>query len=343
MGKVGPTTRDLAKAAGVSLATVDRVLNSRVGVQTKTITRVNAAAEKIRFVRDISAANLSRSRNYSFLFVLPLEGDQFLGELVAHIGEANNAFAPERVTVDAKNINVGDPHLVAKFLAQIDLKQYSGIAVMVPESPQVRDAVNRLGERGIKVVQFLSGQPTTEEFDFVGTDNYASGATAGSLMRRFLHSGAGKIVVISETMQSLSSIERRLGFDNIMTNSFPNITVLPSLETYGDDARAQKIIGNTFKNHSDIVGLYVVSSEARIPIKILSQYPQAKNIIRIAHERTPFTENALNCGELDAVIAQNPGHVVRSAIRILRARCEKREPLASQENIRIEIFLKENL
>ena len=343
MGKVGPTTRDLAIAAGVSLATVDRVLNSRFGVQSKTIIKVNEAAEKIGFVRDISAANLSRSRNYSFLFVLPLAGDQFLGELLGKIEEANKAFASERITVAAKRINVNDPHAVANFLSHIKPEEFSGLAIMVPESPQVRDAVNRLGERGIRVVQFLSGQPTTKEFDFVGTNNYASGATAGSLMRRFIRSNTGKIVVISETMQSLSSIERRLGFDDIMTNNFPNITVLPSLETYGDDARAKKIISNTFKNYPDIVGFYVISSEARIPIEIVSQYPAAKNIIRIAHERTPFTENALKVGELDAVIAQNTGHVVRSALRILRARCDQREPLASQENIRIEIFLKENL
>lgn len=343
MGKVGPTTRDLAIAAGVSLATVDRVLNSRFGVQTKTITKVNEAAERISFVRDISAANLSRSRNYSFLFVLPLVGDQFLGELLAKIEEANRAFAAERVTVTSQRINVNDPHGVANFLSQIDPEEFNGLAIMIPESPQVRDAVNRLGERGIKVVQFLSGQPTINKFDFVGTDNYASGATAGSLMRRFLRSGKGKIIVISETMQSLSSIERRLGFDNLMSDNFPNITVLPSLETYGDDARAQKIISSTFQNHPDIVGFYVISSEARIPVEIVCQYPKAKNIIRIVHERTPFTENALKCGDLDAVIAQNPGHVVRSALRILRARCDQREPLASQENIRIEIFLKENL
>jgi LacI family transcriptional regulator len=144
-------------------------------------------------------------------------------------------------------------------------------------------------------------------------------------------------------MQSLSSIERRLGFDDVIARNFPNINVLPSLETYGDDGRAQKIIGNTFKNYSDIVGFYVVSSEARLPIEIVSQYAEAKNIIRIAHERTPFTELALKSGDLDAVIAQNPGHVVRSAVRILRARCDQREPLASQENIRIEILLRENL
>ena len=343
MGKVGPTTRDLAKAAGVSLATVDRVLNSRFGVKTKTITKVNEAAEKIGFVRDISAANLSRSRNYSFLFVLPSTGDQFLDELLSKIEEANTAFAAERISVTAKRIDVSDPHAVANFLSHIDPKEFSGLAIMIPESPQVRDAINRLGERGIKVVQFLSGQPIAQEYDFVGTNNYASGATAGSLMRRFLQSGSGKIVVVAETMQSLSSIERRLGFDNVMSNNFPNVTILPSLETYGDDARAQKIIDNVFRNNPDVVGFYVISSEARIPIEIIAQYPETKQVVRIAHERTPFTENALKLDELDAVIAQNPGHVVRSALRILRARCDNREPLASQENIRIEIFLKENL
>ena len=343
MGKVGPTTRDLAIAAGVSLATVDRVLNSRAGVQTKTITAVNQAAEKIGFVRDISAANLSRSRNYSFLFVLPLVGDQFLGELLAHIEEANRAFAAERVTVVSKRVNVVDPHIVAKFLSQIDPGIYSGLALMAPESPQVRDAVNRLGERGVKVVQFLSGQPLATEIDFVGTNNFSAGTTAGSLMRRFLHHEEGKMLVISDTMQSLSSIERRLGFDEIISQNLPAIKVLPSIETYGDDARAQKVIGNAFKNYNDIVGVYVISSEARVPIEIITQLKLARSPIRIAHERTPFTENALQRGELDAIIAQNPGHVVRSAIRILRARCDQRAPLASQENIRIEIFLKENL
>ena len=37
-----PTVNDIAKAAGVSLATVDRVLNARPGVTEKTVHRVNA-------------------------------------------------------------------------------------------------------------------------------------------------------------------------------------------------------------------------------------------------------------------------------------------------------------
>ena len=57
-----PTTKDLAKVAGVSLATIDRVLNARPGVRQATVERVNKAVKEINFVRDFSAANLARSK-----------------------------------------------------------------------------------------------------------------------------------------------------------------------------------------------------------------------------------------------------------------------------------------
>jgi LacI family transcriptional regulator len=48
-------------------------------------------------------------------------------------------------------------------------------------------------------------------------------------------------------------------------------------------------------------------------------------------------------GRLDAVITQDTGHLVRSAIRVLQARCDGRDIVTSQERIRIEIILRENL
>ena len=42
---------------------------------------------------------------------------------------------------------------------------------MAPESPQVRDALVRLVERDVKVVQFLAGQERLESADYVGVDN----------------------------------------------------------------------------------------------------------------------------------------------------------------------------
>jgi LacI family transcriptional regulator len=338
-----PTTKDLAKAAGVSLATVDRVLNDRLGVKPHTIKAVHDAIERIGFVRNASAANLARSKTYRFLFLLPRSGDQFLDELILRIEEANAAFASEMVRAEVVRINESDPHHIANYLRGLSTDAVDGVAIMAPESPPVRDAMLRLSERGIGTVSFISGQAITAGGDFVGIDNHAAGATAGQLLGRFAGGRSGKVLVIAETMQSRDSLERRLGFDQVMTRHFANLAVLPSLETHGDPDRTQRIIRNSFLNHPDIIGVYVLSSEARRPLEAVATAQGHDQPIIIAHERTPFTEAALLDRQIDGVITQNPGHLVRSAIRILRARSEKRAPLASQEKIRIEIVLKENL
>lgn len=338
-----PTAKDLAKAAGVSLATVDRVLNDRPNASKKSVTKVNEAIERIGFVRNIAAVNLARSKIYKFLFVLPSSGDQYLRELLNHVEEANRNLASDLIDVNAVQISVDDPHEVANFLTTLNAEDVDGVAIMAPESPQVRDAMVRLHDRGIKVVQFLSGQEKMENADFVGIDNFAAGATAGRIIGRFHPSGKGQILIISETMQAQDSIERRIGLDRIMSDKFPGLNILPSLETYGSTERALEIIERSFKYNTDIVAVYVLSSEANVPVSAVSKCTDIKNLTVIVHERTPFTEKSIRDENIDAIIAQNPGHTVRSAIRIMRARTDHREPLASQENIRIEVLFKENL
>ncbi|MGV8988782.1 MAG: LacI family DNA-binding transcriptional regulator [Cypionkella sp.] len=346
-----PTTRDLAKAAGVSLATVDRVLNDRTGVREDTVKRVTEAIEKIGFIRNISAANLARSKSYRFLFLLPRTGDQFLSELIARIAEANLGFASEGMRAEVAQIHESDPHQIANYLGALDPEAVDGVAIMAPESPQVRDAKARLVQRGIEAVSFISGQVgpgisdqiDPEEEPFVGIDNHAAGATAGRLMGRFADRRPGKILVIAETMSARDSLERRLGFDEIINACYPHLSVLPSLETRGDAERTEQIIRTTFSSNPEIAGIYILSSEARLPLQAVTQTAPAGHPVIIAHERTPFTAAALMSQRIDALITQDPGHLVRSAIRILRAGCDGREVLASQEKIRIEILFRENL
>lgn len=337
-----PTTKDLAKAAGVSLATVDRVLNDRIGVREDTVRRVTEAIEKIGFIRNLSAANLARSKSYRFVFLLPRSGDQFLSALIDRIDEANLAFAAEATRAEVVQIHESDPHQIANFLEGLDPTALDGVAIMAPESPQVRDAKARLGQRGVEAVSFISGQITADE-DFVGIDNHAAGATAGRLMGRFSGQAPGKILVVAETMHARDSLERRLGFDEVINADYPHLTVLPSLETRGEAERTDRIIRTTFARNPDISGIYILSSEARLPLETVTQITDGGRPVIIAHERTQFTEAALLSRRIDALITQDPGHLVRSAIRILRARCDRREVLASQEKIRIEILIAENL
>ena len=63
----------------------------------------------------------------------------------------------------------------------------------------------------------------------------------------------------------------------------------------------------------------------------------------IAHELTEHTRKALTSGTLDAVLAQDSAHEVRSAIRVLKAVLDDAPIIESQERIRIEIFVRDNL
>ncbi len=337
-----PTTKDLAKAAGVSRATVDRVLNGREGVKQRTVEKVNAAIQELGFVRNIQAANLAKSKRYRFVFALPRSGDEFLQELVRHIQDTQDALELDQIWCDVEHIDENDPHSIAAFLASLSPDDVSGVAIMAPESPQVRDAIFRLQERGVAALPFISDQ-TTMDTDWVGIDNRAAGATAAVLLGRFCKSETGSIMVMAESMQSRDSLERRLGFDAELGDSFPKLTALPSLETYGDEERAEEIVSNMVKNNSDIIGIYVMASEARVPVSLLSKLPETKNLVTIAHERTPFTEAALKDGRLDFIIAQNAGHLVRSAVRKLKAITDKRSTHRQQEHIRVEILLRTNL
>ena len=68
-----------------------------------------------------------------------------------------------------------------------------------------------------------------------------------------------------------------------------------------------------------------------------------KERVVVAHELTEHTRRALKAGIVDAIIHQDAGHEVRSALRILKAHIDKTTVLAAQETIRIEIYLNENL
>jgi LacI family transcriptional regulator len=339
---IRPTAKDLADAAGVSLATVDRVLNDRPNVSVRASRKVHEAIEKIGFVRNLAAVALARNKVYRFRFVLPSKGDQYLQELLQRVAEASRTLKSDLTEITVDQIATDDPYHLSRHLAAIET-EVDGVAVMAPESPQVRDALNRLMMRGIHLVQFLSGQEKLKTADFVGVDNFAAGATAGKIIGRFLGKEPGKIMVVAETMVARDSIERRRGFDSIINEQFPHLRALPSLETYGDETRAAAIIQTVVERNHDIKAAYILSPESRVPVSAISQHADLQKVTVVVHERTPFSEEALRNGRIDTIIAQDPGHAVRSAIRIMRARADLRDPIAAQEKIRIEVLLKENL
>ncbi len=337
-----PTVHDIAKEAGVSLATVDRVLNARPGVREQTIARVQAAVARLGYVRDTSAANLARQRLYRFAFVLPEGPSQFVESLKAALSEAYASQIADRMTLKIVSTAANDPHAIVRSLRALDPSRLDGVAIMAPETPQVRDAIVRLKSEGLAVVALVSDLPNAPRDHFIGVDSLAAGRTAALLMGRFLPAG-GDILVTSNSLRSRDSLERRLGFDQVMAEEFPGLTVLPSVESYDDARRMEAVVREVAQARGRLAGVYSMGSGNTALLNALRRSGRLDELVVIAHELTPTTQRALLRGEISAVIAQNVGHLVRSALRVLRAICDAQPIYEAQERLRIEIVLRENI
>ncbi|MCX7288360.1 MAG: LacI family DNA-binding transcriptional regulator [Rhodobacterales bacterium] len=347
MGRGGsplrPTVNDIAREAGVSLATVDRVLNARPGVRAKTVMAVNEAIAKLGYVRDLAAANLARSRSYRMAAVLPDTESQFVQSLALALADAGSMAATSRVELDLLRFPAEDPHALATLLAALPGRGYSGVALMAPETPVLRDAVRGLRAKGLPVVALVSDLPNAGRDHFIGVDNRAAGRTAGVLMGRFLGGGPGQVLVLGSSLLARDMVERRRGFDEVILRDFPGLDTLPSLETHGSGALLRQVVTERLANAPGVRGIYAMGDGNRALTQVLGELGLSGRLTVICHELTPHARQALERGEITAVITQNLGHLARSTLRVLRAKADHLPLDEGQEQIRIEIVLRENL
>ena len=338
-----PTINDIARVAGVSLATVDRVLNARSGVRTSTIEKVQNAIAELGYVRDTAAANLARRRRYRLAFILPDTRNEFVEAIEAALDEQAERSALDRTQIIIQKTPAFDGEAIVALLDDLEPSEVDGVAIFGPETPSVRDAVARARSKGVVVVALVADLPSSERDHFVGIDNVAAGATAARLLGRFACGRRGKIVVITGSRLARDHLERREGFDAVILRDFREFDVLPSIEGRDDPDLLARLLPTVFEAHSDICAVYSSAGGNAGLIRFLSAYPRAKDLVVIAHELTPLTRAALDDGVFDAVISQDAGHLARSAMRLMRATADDAPIDSMQERIRIDIYLKENM
>jgi LacI family transcriptional regulator len=338
-----PTVNDLAREAGVSLATVDRVLNERPGVRAKTVQAVTDAIQRIGYVRDLAAANLARSRSYRIACLLPDTQSQFLATVEAAMHDATAAAVVSRTAVETIRFPAEDPHALVAMLADLQAQGISGVAIMAPETPHLRDAIRDLRQAGVAVVALVSDLPNTERDHFIGIDNVAAGRTAGVLMGRFLSGNPGQIMVVAQSLLSRDALERRRGFDAVVQAEYPELEVLQTLEAHGSPDILRRAVFEMSRHAPRLRGIYVLGSGHRVLGAALADLGLAGRVVVIGHEMTPHTRTALQTGTIDALVTQNTGHLARSALRVLRAKIDRVPIDEGQEQIRIDIVLRENL
>lgn len=336
------TLQDVARTAGVSLATVDRVLNRRTGVHADTADRVHQAIGALNYRPDRFAARLARGRDHRFQFILPAGSNAFMRAVEERVRATADYVAGERVHIDVTQVDVFDGDILAAALDDLQ-GEVDGVAVVALDHPSVRQAIDDLASAGVTVVTLVSDAPRSRRMHYVGIDNAAAGRTAGSLLGRFLAGRSGKVGLIAGSIALRDHIERQIGFEQVVARDFPALTLLPVRQGRDDDDRVEDLTTALLAEHEDLVGIYNVGAGNGGVVAALEASKRSRDVVFIAHELTPFSRRHLIRGTIDAVINQDPGHEARSATRLLVADREGTPIDAGQERIRIDIFIRDNV
>jgi LacI family transcriptional regulator, galactose operon repressor len=336
------TLEDVAREAGVSLATADRVVNRRDGVRGRTIARVEMAIAKLGYRANAAAMRLARNESYRFAFILPSNANSFMANLSAQVERASDWLAGQNGYIDVMHVDVFDPNALAAALERLS-PAYHGVATVALDHTRVRAAIDDLVSRGVHVITLVSDAPSSRRAHYVGVDNPAAGRTAASLMGRFLGARTGKVGVIVGSMSLRDHAERHFGFHQVLSGEYPGLVVLPAREGRDDADQNLALTAALIAEHPDLIGLYNAGAGNEGIALQLEASGRAQDVVWIAHELTADTRRFLLSGWVDAIINQDPGHEARSAARILLAYCLGEPIIPDQERIRIEIFLRDNL
>jgi len=330
---------DIAREAGVSSATVDRVLNNRDGVRERTRKAVLETARRLGYVpepdddapRAVSPVRLD--------FVLPAGTNTFIANLVEQI--VNQGALQDGVDVHVHSIEGFNPDSLARELDAL-AGATQAVGVIALDHPTVREAMRRLSASGVPVVTLVSDILHVPRLGYVGIDNRAAGRLAGYLLARLLGKGERrKIALFAGSLSYRGHEEREMGFRHVVAEEFPNLEVVELREIRDDRQRAYEEAVALLKRHPDLSGIYNIGAGNAGIGRALQEAGLAASVIFVGHELTDSTKRFLLDGTMDAVIDQNPRVEAREAISILKNTILNRK--FEYHPPRLQVIFRENI
>jgi LacI family transcriptional regulator len=203
------TIDDIARLAGVSKATISRVLNHKPDVDPTTRERILRIVEEVGFVPSVTATGLASGRNHLVGALVPSFTWPFIADVIRGIAEAISETPYELVLYSIKDrlrekdtSDVIDSILAAKLTA--------GLLAIFPGS--LSHYLVRLHKQGFPVVLVDDQRPPTST-PWVGADNYHGAHMAA---RHLIDLGHRRIAHIAGPHQHLCSQERCQGYTDAL-------------------------------------------------------------------------------------------------------------------------------
>ena len=306
----------IALQAGVSLATVDRVLHSRPGVRAHTMRRVHQAQAELQ--RQSAQQGLQGRK---FMLDVVVQAPARFAQVVRDALEREMPLL--HPAIFRARYQMGEALEVAELVAVLDrigARASHGVLLKAPNDARVAAAVARLQAKGIPVVTLVTDLPGSARMAYVGMDNRAAGQTAAYLLGQWLGptSRAGVLVSLSST-RFRGEEEREAGFSEALRARYPRLQAVDASEGLGLHAATAAVVLQCLRANPGICAVYSVGGANAA---ILQAFAQAKRACRvfIGHDLDADNLALLRTNKLSAVLHHDLAHDMRMAcLQIMRA------------------------
>jgi LacI family transcriptional regulator len=342
MGKRA-TIADLAREASVSVATVDRVLNSRLPVREVTALRVVAAAEAIGYhATGLLKQRMTEVKPCTLGFLLQKRHDDFYKALANELLNATKSadFIRGKPVVEFMDELV--PSFIAAKIREIGAR-VDALAVVAVDHPLVSEAVEEIVAKGKPVFTLLSDLTTPARSGYIGVDARKAGRTAAWTISR-LAKKPGKVGILLGSHRYLNQETAEISFRSYMRENAPQFQLLEPLVNLDDQRIAYEAVEDMISSNADLVGIYMSGGGMEGLIRALRDENAGGRIIAVCNELIPVTRGALIDGTIDMVLATPvAGLAARAVAAMAQAANTGRHEGGALIQLQAEIFVSENI
>ena len=301
--------QDVARLAGVGVATVDRVLNERGNVSPATARRVLEAARQLDLKRVLPRPYVRRVRIEA---LLARPDAPFLARLTEGFS-AVAATLDRAVILQRTTLADAEP---AKVAARVRASAADAVILYGEDHPEIAAAIDALAAAGRPVVSMVTDVPRAGRLAYVGIDNAKAGRTAGFLAAR-LARRPGSALVLTNSPSFRAHLDRVEGFRAGLADEAPDMPIVAVLEGRDEDDRSARLVKKALADHPDVVALYNSGGAVAAVASVLRRGRQPSDIVYIGHELSPGNAELLREGVLTVAIDQAFELQARRAVEIL--------------------------
>jgi len=339
-----PTIPDLAQAAGVSVATVNRVLNDPAKVRPATRELVQHAAREIGFygLGTIEHSIRSEQKTHRLGVLLQQGSRPFYRGLGNALRRAAESYPTARIDLSLEFLDDLSPDNVAGRLLDLSTRCES-LALVAAQHPLVAEAIELCLEKGIPVAGLIAPLNARGNVGFVGLDNWKVGRTAAWAFTKMVRT-PGKIGILIGNHRYRNQDLNESGFRSYFREHGSGFTLLEPLTTYESSAVGRELTEGLLTRHPDLCGLFVSGGGITGALAALRDRPRREDFVTVGYELFESTRTALLDGTLSLVISHPLQELAQETVAaMVRAKQGGPEAGAQRVSLDFDIYTPENV